>query len=285
MTMNIPKTEKNIKQMTRKNIFLQTWKTYTGSHLNNKNPTEIKNMIDAAKKYGLRMEVHATTKKTARQLVIWYHAQANRKIRRLAASQTSKCLLKTHNILTVGNTEDLADHKLMNGHHKSWYCDCAACTTIRNTGCEHPSDCIKLANGLIETLPPKWNPTSLTNLAPNHTDNDSDEWIPFSPSLMTAETIKDIFRVFMEGDPSNEIIMNMEPEHGPSTCVATDGSTLGTGTTSARAGAGIFYTEGNPRNTSLRLSLFSKNQRCIRDIREMKFHDTSISSGLGPWQE
>ncbi|KAF8236736.1 hypothetical protein L208DRAFT_1019235, partial [Tricholoma matsutake] len=72
-----------------------------------------------------------------------------------------KCLLKTHNILTVGNAEDLAHHKIMNGHHESWYCDCAACTTIQNTGCEHPSDCIKLANDLIETLPPKWNPTRL----------------------------------------------------------------------------------------------------------------------------
>jgi len=42
MMMNIPKTEKNIKPEMPKNIFLQTWKTYTGSHTNNKNPTEIK---------------------------------------------------------------------------------------------------------------------------------------------------------------------------------------------------------------------------------------------------
>jgi hypothetical protein len=66
MTINTPKTEKNIKPEIQKNIFLQTWKTYTRSHPNNKNLTEIKNMIDAAKKYGLQMEVHATTKDTVR---------------------------------------------------------------------------------------------------------------------------------------------------------------------------------------------------------------------------
>jgi len=80
MMMNIPITEKNIKPEMQKNIFLQTWKTYTRSHTSNKNPTEIKNMIDSAKKYGLWMEVHTTTKDTARQLPIWYHAQANRRI-------------------------------------------------------------------------------------------------------------------------------------------------------------------------------------------------------------
>ena len=53
MAMNIPKTEKNIKPEMRKNIFLQTWKTYTGSHRNNKNPTDLKNLIDATKKFGL----------------------------------------------------------------------------------------------------------------------------------------------------------------------------------------------------------------------------------------
>ncbi|KAF8220178.1 hypothetical protein L208DRAFT_1159287, partial [Tricholoma matsutake] len=103
MMMNIPKTEKNIKPEMRTNILLQTWKTYTGSHPNNKNPTEIKNMMDSAKKYGLQMEAHTNTKDTTRQLPIWYHAQADRRIRRLATHQSSKCLLRKHKILTVGD--------------------------------------------------------------------------------------------------------------------------------------------------------------------------------------
>ena len=59
---------------------MQTWKTYTGNHPNNKNPIEIKNMIDTAKKYGTRMEILMTTQEVAKQLPIWYHAQADWKI-------------------------------------------------------------------------------------------------------------------------------------------------------------------------------------------------------------
>lgn len=69
---------------------------------------------------------------------------------------------------------------------------------------------------------------------------------------MTAATIKDIFRVFTEGDMHGAAV-NTEVEPRPSIIVATDGSTFDTGTTTARAGAGIFYQEGDPRNRSLRL--------------------------------
>jgi len=50
-------------------------------------------------------------------------------------------------------------------------------------------------------------------------------------------------------------VVNNELEYGPSIIVATDGSALETGTTTARAGAGIFYNEGNPKNISLWLPL------------------------------
>jgi hypothetical protein len=121
----------------------------------------------------------------------------------------------------------------------------------KHSGCESPSDCIRLANDLIETLPQKWNPAGLSDMTPNPANDEDDEWKPFLPSLMTAESVRDIFRVFTEGALPNEAIMNTEPEQGPSTIVATDGSTLNIGTTSARAGAGIFYHEGDPKNSSI----------------------------------
>ncbi|KAF8219377.1 hypothetical protein L208DRAFT_1188476, partial [Tricholoma matsutake] len=98
MILNIPKTEKNIRNETQRNIFLQTWKTYTGNHPNNQNPIEIKNMLETTKKYGTQLEVLMTTKDITRQLPIWYHAQAERRIRHLINTQHSKCLFKTHHI-------------------------------------------------------------------------------------------------------------------------------------------------------------------------------------------
>ena len=114
----------------RKNIFLQTWRTYTGGHANNKNPAEIKNMLNTAKKYGTQMEILTTTQEVAKQLPIWYHAQADKKIHQLAASCNSKCLLETHQVSSVGDAQNFASNRLTNGHYESWYCRCIACITI-----------------------------------------------------------------------------------------------------------------------------------------------------------
>ncbi|KAF8236437.1 hypothetical protein L208DRAFT_1390951 [Tricholoma matsutake] len=176
-------------------------------------------MIHTARKYGTRTKILATTQDGAGQLPI------------------CKCLLEKHHISTVSDTGKLANYQNTDGHQESWYCRCNACTTIWNTSCGHPLDCIKLAKNLLETLPPKWNPANIPHINPNAPENEPNEWVAFPPSLITATTIKDIFRLSLHRRPS---IM-----------VATDRSTFDTGTTTARAGAGIFYQEGDPRNRSL----------------------------------
>ncbi|KAF8223050.1 hypothetical protein L208DRAFT_1173653, partial [Tricholoma matsutake] len=98
----------------------------------------------------------------------------------------------------VGDMEILAKSRLADGHQESWYCRCEPCTILQETGCEHPSACIKLANDLLETIPEKWNPMKLPNTA-NAAENQPDEWTTFSPSLVTARTIRDLFRIFTEG--------------------------------------------------------------------------------------
>jgi len=119
---------------------------------------------------------------------------------------------------------------------------------------------MRLAHELLKTLPPKWNPTKFQDIAPNN-ENDN-EWIPFLPSLLTAETTKDLFRIFTEGEPRKEAVANYVPEHGPSIIAATDGSAIETGLTNARAGVGVFYYDNNPKNKSLCLppTLHQTNQ-------------------------
>lgn len=205
-------------------------------------------MMDAAKKYGTRMEILTTTKEVVKQLPIWYHAQADRKIHQLIASHNSKYLLKIHNISTAGDT---ANYRLTNGHQDSWYCRCNACATIRDTG-----------------LPPRWNPAKIPIV--NAPENDTDDWITFLPSLVTAATIKDIFRVFTEGEQHGALV-NTEIEPGPRIMVATDGYTLDTGTTAARAGAGISYRENDPRNKSLRLPSAPPQTNQVAELTAIKF--------------
>jgi len=110
---------------------------------------------------------------------------------------------------------------------------------------------MRLAHKLLETLPPKWNPTKFQDIASNN-ENDN-EWIPFLPSLLTVETTKDLFQIFTEGESRKEAVANYVPEHGPSIIAATDGSTIETGLTNAQAGVGVFYYDNNPKNKSLHL--------------------------------
>ena len=221
--------------------------------MNNKNPLEIRSMLDTAKKYGAWMEILTTTQEVARQLPIWYHAQADKNIHQLTAIHKSKCLLEIHHMSMVGNAEDFAKNKLTNGHCESWYCRCMACITIHSSGCECPSECIKLAGDLLETLPPRWNPGKLPTILTDGTNNTQEGWICFSPAPITAEMTKDIFRIFTKNELQHKAIANIKPEHGPSMMIATDGSAHNVGTTEAQAGAGISYYAGNPRNRFLHL--------------------------------
>ena len=66
--------------------------------------------------------------------------------------------------------------------------------------------CADKALELLATLPEKWDPRR----APDEIDaiaNPAGDWEVFDPQLVTAATIKDVFRVFTDGDRSNTLPM------------------------------------------------------------------------------
>jgi ribonuclease HI len=85
---------------------------------------------------------------------------------------------------------------------------------------------------------------------------DGPDEIPFNTRITVEGTIGDTFRIFTSGlkggTAAPDTRMEPEPDEEMIT-VYTDGSALHNGTANVRAGSGIFYDEGDARNTVLRV--------------------------------
>ncbi|THV02272.1 hypothetical protein K435DRAFT_653642, partial [Dendrothele bispora CBS 962.96] len=264
LATNTPSSEKNTPRSIRINYYLQSWKTGTTSQSNQ--PPDILRMLKIGRKYGLRIEGIAFERDILREMPIWYHSQADSKIRRLTGSRASKCLLIKHNLTTVGEAEDLAAILVTvegrpNPHENNNHCRCSDCTNLREKmGCNHPNLCMLRAQDLLDTLPTKWDPhaeqpgdnePSLTSLP-----SQKDEEI-FDYRLSTSGNLSDIFRIFTDPShkPVNEVPIRLFKVRNQiqQVTVATDGSCIDNGQTTAIAGAGVFFAANDPRNQSVRV--------------------------------
>ncbi|KAJ3931030.1 MAG: hypothetical protein NXY57DRAFT_896901, partial [Lentinula lateritia] len=90
-----PKTYDNIDDVSKINIFLQSWNTDT-----RKLPEDLKEMIKVAKNHNLRPEGLAFSRETIRQMPLWMHREST-KIKSQQNHPLSKCLRINHCIQTV----------------------------------------------------------------------------------------------------------------------------------------------------------------------------------------
>ncbi|KDQ32522.1 hypothetical protein PLEOSDRAFT_1031457 [Pleurotus ostreatus PC15] len=191
------------------------------------------------------------SKATARDMPLWYHAEASQRISLLVKSNTAECLRTNHKILTVGDAMDFEEKGKIQNHKPRQNCRCHNCKYIRDhTGCVNPHVCYKKAGELLGMLPEKWDPRRI-RAAQEANDND-ENWHEFKTSRMSANELKDIFRIFTSGEKcliSRDDLM----VQGEQVELATDGSCRDMNTTEAKAGAGIFLGVNDIRNKALRV--------------------------------
>lgn len=84
---NTPKTEDQILEETRMNVFLQSWVTKVSEI-----PLHLKEAFKATKKYGIHWEGLTFHNDVLRDMPIWNHSEADPHIRRLNHSKASECL-------------------------------------------------------------------------------------------------------------------------------------------------------------------------------------------------
>jgi ribonuclease HI/exonuclease III len=243
---------------------LQTWNPKVrGSSL----PEDLKQMLKLAREYNVRVEASNPSKEAKEAMPIWYHIHSDQSARRLYKSKTAKCLRKKHNMRLVRDAIRALettgeDHVPRNN------CTCEACKSLRaEHGCTHTHECINLMATLVSKILPKWNPKTVDSPNPAVTVNEE-------LTLEAGETVvskvdpecnlREVITIFNE-DPLTQQTTPVTPlmrEGEPQTVMVwTDGACINNGRENAAAGSGIWYSEDDPRNRSIRVPIRAQSNQ------------------------
>ncbi|KAL1661067.1 hypothetical protein GGF50DRAFT_20505, partial [Schizophyllum commune] len=246
----------------RINPFLQTWKNLEkGVQTKRKMPQFLKALLETAKEHGVRLEGLAFSREILRNMPMWYHKHADKtKMNQMAAkSKATECLRDNHKLRTVGDFELMATHRSEPAHRRRRRsCPCETCEKMRTEErCEYPDACFERAERFLDTLPSKWDPRG------EHPEDyetrrrrrmAAGDKADFDRNITVQGNLGNAFRIFTEGETYNERVdMSMDETYEEPLIVATDGSCLNNGWANAKAGAGVFFGHGDPRNKSIRL--------------------------------
>jgi len=156
-TEKVPATERSVSREVQCNIFMQElWIRLHGKAA----PQSMCSLLETSKRFGARIEGLSFLRDILQSMPIWYHWDADPKIRRLNHSKASKCLRTNHNINPVEEMECLAAILNNREHVHDANCLCTGCTEVdeQNIDCDNPHECILRAGRTMDTLPKKWNP-------------------------------------------------------------------------------------------------------------------------------
>ncbi|KAF5371403.1 hypothetical protein D9615_009713 [Tricholomella constricta] len=274
--LKTPKSEKSVDKRVRLNIFLQSWKTASTERAGV--CPDLRRILNIAKKYNLRPEGLAFSKDIVRQRPIWYHCDADTKIRKLNRGTSSECMKsKRDGINSVGQTETLAKLLENPNHRDNNYCACPECENMRSmVGCAHPHECAVRAKALIDTLPQKWDPRRAPipheqNTLEDTDQNPDEEWTTFKSHTITNGSLKDVFRIFTEGETIGTLPRTLsQSDDGPQVIAATDGSCTKNGQDNAFAGAGVFYNLNNEKNIKIKVPSHYKPSNQMAELLVLK---------------
>ena len=262
----------------RINQFLQTWHSRINKKKNtdpnNEDaqsiPNDLREMLKVAKKYNVRLEAIDPAPEVRADLPAIRNVQTKPTEKPDTLSDKhGKCIRNTHHARTLQDIANISENT-PNNHKRNKKCKCTKCVNIRratNGNCKHPNKCIERAAKLLETINEKWNPNTPyppeyrthpkpDETGPEYNPNTNETTHTLNP-FRTETLTKNCFRVFTSPDPapSQKVTRANRTRNfeSPPDIVYTDGSCINNGETTARAGCGIWYKDGDPRNNSFRV--------------------------------
>lgn len=272
--INLNKKWKIERDGTYQNIILQSLTVDTRESENGL-PRSLKRMIRTARKHNVSLPPKKLEPATRMSMPIWHHTGLVGMKRLGYNSATGKCLRRSHDVKTVGDLLELVratNCAINEAHRKRKNCKCVSCKEMRDKGCKNPSKCSKRARKLLNSLSSEWNPLSLEDLNSGQVNEGlrrmtrGKESTLFDKTIYPSTHLTDCIRVFVEkkndapnndhpGVDTQRQAGSPEPGEGPPglTKVYTDGSCLNNGYENASAGAGVWYSENDPRNTAARV--------------------------------
>jgi hypothetical protein len=113
---------------------------------------------------------------------------------------------------------------------------------------------------LLDALEEKWDPREPQpeDYEDGPVEGADEETVEFDARVTTHGTIADTFRIFTNTAPKNLHDSSSDTRHAPDPDegpikVYTDGSAQNNGGENARAGAGIYFGDDDPRNRAIRI--------------------------------
>ena len=100
--VKLPSAERDLPKEIRVNVFLQSWKTLTGT----RTTKTIRALLKTAQQFNVRVECLQVSPNIQKEMPIWHHKGADPKVHKMLSSQASKCLIKNHHLKTVGEADD-----------------------------------------------------------------------------------------------------------------------------------------------------------------------------------
>ncbi|KAE9385266.1 hypothetical protein BT96DRAFT_755928, partial [Gymnopus androsaceus JB14] len=251
----------------RINTFLQSWQTY----LNSKNQLpELKMLMDTAKKYNVRIEGIAFSRKILLKMPMWYHKEAHAEIRSMNSTTASACLRLKHGLQTVGDAVKLISTIQSADHQPNSLCECVDCNKIREMyECDHPHGCARQATKLLDTLPPKWDPRS--ELPEDYQEAPGVKAL-FDNRVTTRGSLADIFRIFTDDKlPTTNQLPNLRPINRTGIVNFTiGGASENRGNEDAKAGAALYFGIGHHANRSAKLPRYLERSKTAGEILAVK---------------
>lgn len=138
MALNVPTSEEKVDSRVKLSPFLQTWRTRSSSK--GEICPDITNLFKTAREYKVRLENIEVEKDIILSMPMWYHVEADVKLRRMNVGKVADCLKSKHALQLVRDAVDLASAISDPAHRDSTECECRDCTRIEEeTGCLHPN--------------------------------------------------------------------------------------------------------------------------------------------------
>ncbi|KAH7911035.1 hypothetical protein BJ138DRAFT_1113526 [Hygrophoropsis aurantiaca] len=258
--------------------FLQSWSPPTQGARANMLPPEILRLLKTAKRHNMTFAPINLSEDLKLTLPSWFHIGAPPSTYHKSRDE---CLKSNHHSASVGSLLKISRRldNPPNPHSSRRNCKCRDCKDDRARGCANPHKCATTALGIIDSINPKLSPTNNPihdDLTLTHTRREKNQQaiktgqgeILFDPSVTTKTSLDDCFRVFgpnghHQGEPA------WRPQRLPrggiriqeATRAWTEGSCQNNRRQNARCGSGVWYGQGDRRNTSARIpGLAQSNQ-------------------------
>lgn len=260
---------KHLDETSKVNTFLQEWEVSTRQ--SNRLPQDLLQMLKAAKKYRVRLDVTNPTEALKEALPVWSHVGTTR-ARVMSNSRTARCLRVAHKVSTVGACINLARRSTMTpttgqAHVPSSRCVCGLCITDREVnGCPDPHKCVTAARELLHKLTPAWIPGNATHSdgltltksrkRKNTLARSQNGKLTFDPTTSTATPLANAIRAFTSNEENITTIRRApRPYDVPNedVTVYTDGSFMDNAERGPRCGSGVWFGNSDDRNVSARV--------------------------------